>query len=940
MYHSSMSEPEIAPRLVLLDGHGIIHRAYWAQKDSPLSVRKTGEVVTAVYGFANALLKVLTDLHPTHIAVTMDRPGPTFRHIKDATYKAQRPPMPADLQSQIARVEELIHCFNIPIYDADGFEADDILGTLARQAEAIGIETYLVTLDSDILQLVRSGILVYMYRLYQRDTVIYDEDGVVERYGLLPNQIPDLKSLKGDSSDNIPGIPGIGEKTAVKLLQSFGSLEGVLEHLDQVEPSRVREGLRVNEEQARHSRDMATIVDDAPVTLDLEAAKAVDYNRDRVLNLFRDLEFRSLIDRISVLESEPTAATLEIPEPGQPVDYQIVDTIEALDALVLKVREAGTFAFDTETSGIDPFRSNLVGLSIATEPRVAFYIPVGHTANLLETPKQLPLDVVAARLRPVFADPALKAVAHNAKYDLETLAGVGVSVTNLAFDTMIAAFLVGESTLGLKPLAFDRLREQLQTIQDLIGTGSKQISMAEVSVEKAAAYASADADMTLRLYELFERDLHHRNLWSLFSDVEMPLVAVLTDMETAGVALDIEVLREQSRLLGEDMQRLEKEIYESVGHQFNINSPRQLSSVLFEELGLGKTRKTSQGYTTDAAALEALRDAHPMVEALLEYRQVAKLKSTYLDSLPGLISPKDRRLHTCFNQCGAATGRISSAEPNLQNIPVRTETGRNVRKAFVGRLGDERALLLSADYSQVELRILAHISGEPRLIDAFMADEDIHMATASALFGVELSDVTGDMRRLAKTVNFGTIYGLSAPGLAQRTELSNREAADFLKAYFARYPGIEDYVRRTIQQTRDLGFAETLLGRRRYLPDINANNFNVRSAAERMAINHPIQGSNADIIKIAMRRIHDEIRERGLRSRMILQVHDELIFECPDDEIAAVAELAHRVMPASIDLCVPVKVDVKVGPTWGDMEPYVNGSETARLSQVSAAGGL
>jgi DNA polymerase-1 len=490
-------------------------------------------------------------------------------------------------------------------------------------------------------------------------------------------------------------------------------------------------------------------------------------------------------------------------------------------------------------------------------------------------------------------------------------------------------------------LAFDRLREQMTTIQDLIGTGSKQISMAEVPVEKAANYACADADMTIRLYELFERDLHQRGLWSLFSDVEMPLVAVLTDMETAGVALDVNVLREQSRLLGDDMQRLEKNIYESVGHQFNLNSPRQLSSVLFEELGLGKTRKTSQGYTTDASALEALRDAHPMVESLLEYRQVAKLKSTYLDSLPGLISPKDHRLHTCFNQCGAATGRISSADPNLQNIPVRTETGRNVRKAFVGRLGDEPALLLSADYSQIELRILAHISGEQRLIDAFMADEDIHVATAAELFGVELSGVTADMRRLAKTVNFGTIYGLSAPGLAQRTELSNREAADFLKAYFGRYPGIEDYVRRTIQQTRDLGFAETLLSRRRYLPDINANNFTVRSAAERMAINHPIQGSNADIIKIAMRRIHDEIRERGFRSRMILQVHDELIFECTDGEVATVADLAHRIMPASIELCVPVKVDVKVGPTWGDMEPYASASESATtpVSPLSVAGG-
>ncbi|HTE84708.1 MAG TPA: DNA polymerase, partial [Dehalococcoidia bacterium] len=689
-----MNETDKPQRLILLDGHGIIHRAYWAQKDNPLSVRKTGEVVTAVYGFANTLIKVLNELHPTHIAVTMDRPGPTFRHLKDDTYKAHRPAVPPDLLGQFARVEELIHSFNIPIYEADGFEADDILGTLARQAETTGIETYLVTLDSDILQLVRPGILVYMYRLYQRDTVIYDDAGVLERYALRPAQIPDLKALKGDTSDNIPGVPGIGEKTAVKILQTFGDVDGIYGNLDAVEPARLRELLRANEQQARHSRDMATIVDDAPVNLDLEAARAVDYDRERVLSLFRELEFRSLLDRLAGLESAPSEISAPVAEPGLPVDYQIVDTIEALDALVQRVRGAGSFAFDTETTGLDAFRANLVGISLAIQPREAFYIPVGHTPNLLETPKQLPIATIVERLGPIFADSSLKAVAHNGKYDMVALAAVGMPVANLAFDTMIAAFLVGESSLGLKPLAFDRLREQMTTIQELIGTGSKQISMAEVAVEKAAAYAAADADMTLRLRDIFEKELHNRGLWSLFADVEMPLVSVLTTMELTGVAVDVEVMREQSRLLGADLLRLEAEIYGSVGHQFNLNSPRQLSSVLFEELALGKTRKTTQGYTTDAAALEALRDVHPMVELLLEYRQLAKLKSTYLDSLPGLISPRDRRVHTSFNQCGAATGRISSSDPNLQNIPVRTETGRNVRRAFVGRLGQEPATLL------------------------------------------------------------------------------------------------------------------------------------------------------------------------------------------------------------------------------------------------------
>jgi DNA polymerase-1 len=937
-YDAGVNSSESAPRLILLDGHGIIHRAYWAQKDNPLSVRKTGEVVTAVYGFANTLIKVLNELRPTHIAVTMDRPGPTFRHLKDDTYKAHRPPLPADLASQFGRVEELIKSFNIPIYDAEGFEADDILGTLAQQAEAAGIETYLVTLDSDILQLVRPGILVYMYRLYQRDTVIYDDDGVMERYALTPAQIPDLKALKGDTSDNIAGVPGIGEKTAVKLLQAFGTVDALYENLEAVEPPRIRELLRTNEQQARHSREMATIVDNAPVTLDLDAARTVDYDRERVLSLFRELEFHSLLERVSALGGGEAGKS--IPEPpapdAPPVDYQIVDRIEALDALVQEIRAAGTFAFDTETTGLDPVRANLVGISLAVTAGQAFYIPVGHTPTLLETPTQLALADVVDRLGPVFADPSLKAIAHNGKYDMVALAVAGMPVENLAFDTMIAAFLAGEPALGLKPLAFGRLKVQMTTIAELIGTGAKQISMAEVSVDRAGPYAAADADMTLRLRDGFEKALHERGLWSLFADVEMPLVSVLTTMELTGVAVDVEVLREQSRLLGTDLQRIEREIYESVGHHFNLNSPKQLSSILFEELGLGKTRKTSQGFTTDAQALEALRGAHPMVGLLLEYRQLSKLKSTYLDSLPGLISPKDHRVHTSFNQCGAATGRISSSDPNLQNIPVRTETGRNVRRAFIGRLGDQPATLLSADYSQIELRILAHISGEPHLIEAFLADEDIHVATAAELFSVEVPTVTPDMRRLAKTINFGTIYGLSAQGLAQRTELSIREAADFIKAYFARYPGIEDYVTRTIQQTKDRGYAETLLGRRRYLPDINANNFNVRSTAERMAINHPIQGSNADIIKIAMTRIQGEIEQRGLRSRMILQVHDELIFECTEDEVPAVAELARRVMPASIELCVPVKVDVKVGPTWGDMEPLAAAGEPAAISALAS----
>lgn len=931
-------------RLVLLDGHGIIHRAYWAQKDRSLSVRKTGEVVTAVYGFANTLLKVLNELSPTHIAVTMDRAGPTFRHVKDESYKAHRPPPPADLVSQFGRVEELISSFNIPIYAVEGFEADDVLATLARQAQELEVETFLVTLDSDILQLVRPGVFVYMYRLYQHDTVIYDSAGVVERYGLTPSQIPDLKALKGDTSDNIPGVPGIGEKTAVKLLQAFHDLDGIYEHIDTITPPRIRELLREHAELARHSREMATITDLAPVALELDACRAADYDPQRVLALFRELEFHSLVDRLPTmrwtreLAQAPVSCTGEADEtPPEPARYETVDTIEQLDALVDRLRAADSFAFDTETTGLDPMRAQLVGISLALQPHEAFYIPVGHLANLLQTPKQLSRSIVIERLRPVFEDETIEKVAHNGNYDMVVLANAGVWVHNLAFDTMIAAYLLGEREIGLKALAFDRLKEQMKRIDELIGSGSKQITMADVPIADAASYAAADADMTLRLRDGLTRELQELGLWSLFASVEMPLVPVLARMELTGVAVDVAVLREQSRELGEDLQRIEKQIFAEVGHEFNVSSPKQLSSVLFEELQLPKTRKTSQGYSTDAQALESLRASHPVVDRLLEYRQLAKLKSTYLDALPGLINPRTGRVHTTFNQCTASTGRLSSSDPNLQNIPTRTVLGRNVRRAFIARLYEEPALLVSADYSQIELRILAHITREPLLVDAFQREEDIHRATGATLFGVSIDEVTPEMRALAKQINFATIYGLSAQGLSQRTDLSISEASDFIKTYFARYPGIKAYLQETIERTRERGYAETLLGRRRYIPDITSRNFNIRAGGERAATNHPIQGSNADIIKIAMNRIQDELEQRGLRSRMILQVHDELIFECPLSEVAEVAELARTLMPQSIELSVPVRVDVKTGPNWGEMESLPIGAPVSGLTATRLA---
>jgi DNA polymerase-1 len=918
-YNPLVSEKRDKPLLVLLDGHGIIHRAYHAVKE-PLTVRKTGEVVTAAYGFANTLLSVLRELRPTHLAVALDKGRVTFRHKQEPTYKAHRVEMPEDLRAQIGRCRELIQAFGIPIYELEDYEADDVLGTLARQAAEQGIETYLVSLDSDIAQLVESGVHLFMFRPYQRDTVVYKEpEDVHQRYGVWPQQMTDLKGLKGDPSDNIPGVPGVGDKTAVKLIGQYGGVEGVLEHIDEVEPERLREALRAHREQALKSKALATIVTDAPVTLDLDACRSDRYDRAKVLDLFRELEFRSLIPRLP--DAEP-AAEEEAPEPAAKevaveVDYSLVQTEEELEALARRIEAKRSFTFDTETTDIDAMRARLVGIAIALKPGQAHYIPVGHrlAAN------QLALETVLRRLGPLFEDEGIEKVAHNAKYDMLVLAGEGVWTRNLTFDTMIAAYLLGEGALSLKWLASKCLGIEMTPISELIGKGSKQISMAEVDVEMAGRYACADADMTGRLRSLMEEELHKQDLWSLFVEVEMPLVPVLARMEMAGVALDVAVLREMSQTLTGEVARVEEEICGAVGHRFNIGSPQQLSQVLFEQLGLPKTRKTKLGYSTDAQSLEGLRGLHPIVDQVHEYRELTKLKSTYVDALPGLINPRTGRLHTDFNQTATATGRLSSSNPNVQNIPVRTELGGQVRRAFVaGDIGPD-PLLLSADYSQIELRIMAHITEDPGLVGAFERDEDIHAATASQVFGVSLSEVTPEMRRRAKVFNFGVLYGLTEFGLSQREGISRGEAAEFIKTYFAKYPGIRKYSEETVQRTRERGYAETLLGRRRYIPEINSPNVNVRQAAERAAINMPVQGTAADIIKIAMNRIDAEMQARRLTSRMILQVHDELIFECLAREVDAVRELAVDIMPLrQRRMKVPLKVDIKTGVNWGEME--------------------
>jgi DNA polymerase-1 len=924
-----MAASDKKPLLVLLDGHGIIHRAYHALKE-PLVVRKTGEVVSAVYGLANTILNVLEQLQPTHIAVALDPKGPTFRHEMDETYKAHRPEAPEDLRAQIDRCVDLLDAFSIPIYQVPGFEADDVLGTLAHEAAEQGIDTFIVSLDSDMVQLVEPRVRVFMFRPYQRDTITYDEAAARERYGFDPPQMVDFKGLKGDASDNIPGVPGIGEKTAVKLIEQFGSLENVYARLDEVEPEKLRELLRSHEEQARHSKDMATIRTDVPVALDLQAAEVGRFERRKVLDIFRELEFRSLLSRIpdyeGVGEEQPPLEEVKAAPAGA---YRTVSDEDALRSLAQRLAGAGLFAFDTETSEIAAMRAHLVGISVSPAPGEAYYIPVGHPPELGGI-EQLPLATVLAVLGPLFEDQSLAKVAHNGKYDMLMLANQGVWVRNLACDTMVAAYLLGEggsgegyrsgASLGLKWLAAERLGVEMTEITAILGKrGPKQLSMTQVPVEAVSDYACADADMTLRLRDVLERELREQNLWSLFAEVEMPLVPVLTRMEMAGVALDVAALREMSQQLGEQVRTLEREIYAEVGHEFNIGSPPQLSVVLFEELGLPKSRRTKQGASTDAQVLEGLRGVHPAVDLILQYRQLTKLKSTYIDTLPALINPKTNRIHTTFNQTVTATGRLSSNDPNLQNIPVRTELGGQVRRAFIARDIGPDPYLLAADYSQIELRILAHLCKDPGLLEAFHRDEDIHAATASQVFGVPIDEVTPEMRRRAKVFNFGVLYGLTGFGLSQREGISREEANTFIETYFQKYTCVKEWRESVIADTRKNGYAETIMGRRRYVPAISSANQQVRAAAERIAVNMPTQGTASDIIKVAMNRIDAELEERGMATKMLLQVHDELIFEGPAAELDGLREMVLRIMPASLDLAVPLKIDVKVGKNWGDL---------------------
>ncbi|MDP9236884.1 MAG: DNA polymerase I [Chloroflexota bacterium] len=940
--------PDDKPRLVLIDGHSLIYRSFrvfqgsGSSKAIEFSVHRTGEVTTAVYGFTSTILSILDQLKPTHLAMALDAPGKTFRHERVETYKATRAAMPDDLRQQIKRIRQVIDAFNMPVFEAPGFEADDLVGTLAKQAKEQGIPVVIVSLDTDLLQLVEPGIDVYLYRPYMKGApaVAYDEAGVIERYSLRPDQIADYKGLKGDPSDNIPGVPGIGEKTATKLLQDYGSIDEIYRRIDEVKPDKLRENLRAHEAEARLSGDQATIRRDVPATLDIEACRLPGFDRAQVEELFHELEFRSLVGRLPESLGEDARAA----EPAQAVEteheYRTITSEKDLKALVKEMRAADRFALHVENSDANGMRGVLLGIAIATKPGSAAYIPLGHTVEL-GAPPQLVTETVLEALRPLLEDPSLPKVTHNGHFDFLVFANHGVTMRGMRFDTLIAAYLLGESNMSIQSLAFDRLKMRIPLLIDLIGkAGKNQLTMSAISTETACEYCCRQVDAQIRAADVLAGELRSRNLWPLFDDVEMPLMCVLARMELTGVAVDPVPLVEMSREMQAELQQIEREIYAEVGHEFNIGSPQQLSQILFEELGLPKTRRTKLGYTTDAVSMDTLRGVHPLVDLIMRYRGMSKLKGTYVDALPALINPKTGRIHTTFNQATAATGRLSSNDPNLQNIPVRTGYGNKIRAAFIARdIGDD-PMLLAADYSQIELRIMAHLSQDPALIEAFAADEDIHAVTAANVFDTPLDEVTSEQRRRAKVFNFGVLYGLSEYGLSTKERIPREDAALFIRRYFEKYAKVGAWRDGTIEQCRTLGYVETLMGRRRYIPEIKSPNFQVRASGERMAINMPVQGSASDIIKVAMNRIDEEISERGLQSRMILQVHDELIFEGPRSEIDTIRELCLRVMPKSLDLVVPLKIDIKTGKNWGELEvargPLVSEAE-AELEFVETA---
>lgn len=879
--------------IYLIDGSSYIYRAYHAM--GGLSNSK-GFPTGAIFGFCNMLQKTMKDRAPARIAVVFDAKGPNFRHEMYPEYKANRPAMPEDLRLQIPKIHEIVEAYRIPSVAIEGFEADDIIATLALEARQKGWQVTIVSGDKDLAQLVGNGILMWDP---QKD-VLYDPDGVEKKFGVPPELILDYMALVGDASDNIPGVPGVGPKTASNLLREFGSLEGVYSNLEKVSQKKVKENLQKNKDIALLSRKLATLSEQAPVDRKLEDMVVLEQDSEKLREIFKELEFKRLMDEL------PARQTLDFS------GYCTIVNMEDLVQWVESLKAAGTFAVDLETTSTEPVRARLVGISMCAENGKACYIPVGHTYG-----DQLNKEAVLSVIRPILEDASIGKYGQNIKYDMIVLKREGVDIKGIVCDTMLASYLLDPSRRGhsLDDLAEIFLEHRTIKITELIGTGKKQILFSDVDIDRATPYACEDAEVTCRVAEILCPRLETEGLADLMRQVELPLIPVLVDMEIAGVRIDIPYLKNLSKEFGETLKEMEVRIHASAGEPFNINSPKQLAEILFEKLGMTGVKKTKTGLSTSLDVLEELAVQHELPRLILDYRSIFKLKSTYVDSLTNLVNPETGRIHTSYNQAVAATGRLSSSDPNLQNIPIRTGEGRKIRHAFIP---DDGYLYVAADYSQIELRIVAHISGDERLKEAFSAGEDIHAITAASIFGCSPAQVVPDMRRRAKEINFGIIYGMGPYKLAGRIGVGLKMARQYLEDYYRTYAGVKRYMEELPERAKQDGFVTTILGRKRFLPDLNNPNKIAQQAAKRMAVNTTIQGSAADIMKLAMIRVHRAIEEKAIPARMILQVHDELVLEVREDAAKEAAALLKKEMEGVYPLSVPLIVDTAIGKNWDE----------------------
>lgn len=919
----------MSKKFVIIDAMALAYKAYFAFISRPLLSSK-GEPTSATFGFITQLLKVLEDFKPDYISIAFDSKEKTFRHEKYENYKSSRQAMPDDLIPQIGRIKSIIEAMNIPLYILPRYEADDIVGTAVCKAEAKGLESFAVTPDKDYVQLVTDKVKIVKPGKSSEENIILDKQKVIELYGFEPALMIDYLALIGDSSDDIPGVKGIGEKSAVPLIQKFGTIENIYQHIDDIEKPAIKKKLIEGKENAFLSKDLATIHCQVPIEIDFEKAKLENPDFDKLREIFVDLEFKNLYNRLLKIydaskENEKPVETISTDLKTINRDktkYQLITSVKKAKELFTKLNSTELFVFDTETDGLNPFQLKLAGVSFSTKANEGYFIainPFEGSSDLFNpiNDERLSIKDFVKIFKPLLENSHIKKVCQNGKYDISVMRSIGIEVNNFYFDTMLASYLIDpDQKHGMDELAQKYLDYQPIPLSDLIGVKKDPAKIFEVEVDKLSEYSAEDADITFRLFEILNKELEKNNLKKLAHEVEFPLVPVLEEMEFHGIKVDEKVLNELSKDLTLLMDNYSAEIFRLSGTQFNINSPKQLQEILFNKLQLAKGRKTKTGFSTDARSLEFLRGEHEIIEVLLNYRQVSKLKSTYADSLPNLINPKTGRIHTSYNQTVASTGRLSSIDPNLQNIPIRSELGKEIRKAFVPRDGNH--ILLSADYSQIELRILAAICKDEGLMKAFRNGEDIHRSTAALVFMVPQKDVTPDMRRKAKEVNFGILYGIGPFGLKTRLGVTQQHAKEIIETYFKTFKRVKNYMDDSVENARAKGFAETLLGRRRFLRNINSNNRVVRQFEERVAINMPIQGTAADMIKLAMINIHYEIKKQKMKSRMLLQVHDELLFDAHKSEVDDLKTLVKDLMENAMPMAVPILVEVGTGDNWLD----------------------